>query len=169
LRLFPRVLSTVLFAFILSLAARQAEADVACAIEGDAYVLTWELPDQELVSLEIRVSSSEFGEETGTGALLATITPDPETGLLPESWELPASFVVIPEICIGCGICLPQCPVSAIELVEMKAIIDPEACIACGICATGCPVTAIFPLGDGLHYQVTATDPDGQIYLVGEL
>ncbi len=59
-------------------------------------------------------------------------------------------YQVIKEKCIGCGLCLPVCPVDAITLTEGKAVIDSEKCIFCGICANGdeadyqgCPVQAI--------------------------
>lgn len=50
---------------------------------------------------------------------------------------------VNPEICIGCGACVPVCPVDAISMVEGKAIIDHETCIECGVCIAECPVEAI--------------------------
>lgn len=52
--------------------------------------------------------------------------------------------------CIGCTLCVDNCPVDAIRMVDGKAIIDAEKCINCGICVkgngtdfTGCPVSAI--------------------------
>lgn len=48
----------------------------------------------------------------------------------------------VTEACIGCGICLPQCPFNAIELVEGKAIIT-DSCTLCGSCESVCPVQAI--------------------------
>jgi|Deesub1362A_J573_1020465.scaffolds.fasta_scaffold03217_3 NAD-dependent dihydropyrimidine dehydrogenase PreA subunit len=48
------------------------------------------------------------------------------------------------EKCIGCGNCVPYCPVSAISLNE-KAEIDRERCVECGVCyrSGACPVDAI--------------------------
>lgn len=47
------------------------------------------------------------------------------------------------DVCIGCQICIPECPVDAITLKNGKAFIDSEKCINCGICAQKCPVKAI--------------------------
>lgn len=45
--------------------------------------------------------------------------------------------------CIGCGICVNECPAEAIEMVEDKAEIDMESCIRCGICHSACNVGAV--------------------------
>ncbi len=50
---------------------------------------------------------------------------------------------VNPEICIGCGACIPVCPVDAITLANGKATIDQETCIQCLACLSECPVEAI--------------------------
>jgi electron transfer flavoprotein alpha subunit len=50
---------------------------------------------------------------------------------------------IIPDQCIGCQICVAECPVGAIEMVEGVACIDPEVCIGCGKCADVCPVGAV--------------------------
>ncbi len=45
--------------------------------------------------------------------------------------------------CIGCQICVAECPVGAIEMSGGVALIDPEVCIGCGKCFDVCPVDAV--------------------------
>jgi ferredoxin len=50
---------------------------------------------------------------------------------------------VNPEECTGCGICVDECPVTAIELKNEKAIIDEGEYTDCGACVDSCPSSAI--------------------------
>ncbi|MEF8822904.1 MAG: FAD-binding protein [Desulfohalobiaceae bacterium] len=51
---------------------------------------------------------------------------------------------ILPDQCIGCQICVAECPVGAIELNdEGVAEIDPEVCVGCGKCHDVCPVGAV--------------------------
>jgi len=47
------------------------------------------------------------------------------------------------EDCIGCGICVEECPVDAISLENEKAYINMEECIRCGKCHENCPQEAV--------------------------
>ena len=47
--------------------------------------------------------------------------------------------------CIGCQICVKNCPVEAIGFENNLAKIDYSVCINCGICAKKCPTKAIHP------------------------
>ena len=45
--------------------------------------------------------------------------------------------------CIGCRLCVMDCPVSDIELIDLKATPKNERCFNCGHCIAICPVEAI--------------------------
>ncbi len=46
--------------------------------------------------------------------------------------------------CTGCGICADErCPMKAIEIIDDVAVLIPERCIGCGLCVSACPVDAI--------------------------
>ncbi|HAZ23078.1 MAG TPA: hypothetical protein DCY84_12045 [Firmicutes bacterium] len=45
--------------------------------------------------------------------------------------------------CIGCGICVKNCPVDAIGMQDALAHIDPEKCTSCGVCIEKCPMKTI--------------------------
>lgn len=52
-------------------------------------------------------------------------------------------MITITKGCVGCGVCVDICPVTALRLGKTAVIIDKNACIECGICAKKCPVQAI--------------------------
>ncbi len=55
------------------------------------------------------------------------------------------SYRIVPDKCIGCGLCIGVCPVGAISIkgAGYKPVIDPERCIRCGACLSVCPVEAV--------------------------
>lgn len=54
-------------------------------------------------------------------------------------------MIIADEKCIGCGLCVPYCPMEAISLQEKKAGIDRDSCVECGVCyrVGVCPKDAI--------------------------
>ena len=69
-------------------------------------------------------------------------------------WEVATAeknyYVVESSKCIGCRLCVKNCPVGAISMQNGVAVIDADKCINCGICEKGdgklfkgCPVSAI--------------------------
>ncbi len=45
--------------------------------------------------------------------------------------------------CVGCGVCVEECPVDAISLVDEIAEINMDECIRCGNCHEVCPQEAV--------------------------
>jgi len=52
-------------------------------------------------------------------------------------------FTIESDNCQSCGVCVKQCPVNALELVNDKIICTQEKCISCRECESLCPVNAI--------------------------
>jgi len=100
------------------------------------------------------------------GAVLASV--EKTDGAFPETLEVIEAFFVIPENCIGCGICINECPVDAITMTENNiALIDPEACINCGMCASACPTSTI-EVVDSADCQLFGIDAEGNEELIQE-
>ena len=45
--------------------------------------------------------------------------------------------------CIGCGACVAECPVEALDLIDGLAVVDPKKCNDLGKCVTVCPTDAM--------------------------
>ncbi len=60
-------------------------------------------------------------------------------------------YYIIPEKCIGCGLCQRNCPVNCIEATDIPTKIpnkfvlriNPEKCVKCGSCESSCRLHAI--------------------------
>lgn len=53
-----------------------------------------------------------------------------------------AGLYIDNEKCVGCGLCVKSCGLSALALENKKAVVS-AACVMCGICAGSCPSDAI--------------------------
>lgn len=69
---------------------------------------------------------------------------------IPARADADVHWVIFPELCKGCGLCIEKCPRDAIvwssELGTYgtpRVALNPENCKSCGICATYCPDAAI--------------------------
>jgi NAD-dependent dihydropyrimidine dehydrogenase PreA subunit len=52
----------------------------------------------------------------------------------------------ITDDCIQCGACEPECPESAISVIDGLYVIDPALCQDCAACADVCPTGACVPV-----------------------
>jgi energy-converting hydrogenase A subunit Q len=52
-------------------------------------------------------------------------------------------ITVSDEKCIGCGVCIEECPVNCIELGSPSPVCISEECVYCGKCVQTCPVQAV--------------------------
>ena len=128
----------------------------AIAAVAGVFTFNWGPVDGDFSALEIQYK----------GAVVKTINP--EDGLFPESAEVIEAYFVIPDGCIGCGICVNQCPVDAIVMTEESiAFIDPELCINCGLCASACPTCTIELLEED-ECALYGVDTEGNVELLQE-
>lgn len=66
------------------------------------------------------------------------------------------------ETCTACGLCLPECPIDAIEAGDPIYVIN-DTCCDFEDCLAVCPVDAIVPMGDesGRHPSLAKASIDG--------
>ncbi|MCR4597886.1 MAG: RnfABCDGE type electron transport complex subunit B [Acetatifactor sp.] len=59
----------------------------------------------------------------------------------------PVAMKACDTACIGCGLCMKNCPAGAVKVENFCASIDQEKCIGCGACKEKCPKKAIVKIG----------------------
>ncbi len=78
-------------------------------------------------------------------------------------------MIVNRDKCIGCTLCVQDCIVSDIEMVDGKSHIKNETCIKCGHCIAICPVKAIssddekeYSMDEVIEYNKESFDIDSE-------
>lgn len=60
--------------------------------------------------------------------------------------------VIDKNVCVGCSLCIVNCPVECIQMSQPKMhgdintyayVFKPEICIGCKLCQQACPIDAI--------------------------
>ena len=60
------------------------------------------------------------------------------------------------EMCTGCEICVDECTVGVISMIEDSAVINESECIRCGVCHDVCPAEAVRHDGERIPEEVAA-------------
>ncbi len=127
---------------------------VAAVAAAGLFTLSWGPVEGEFDTIRVK----------SFGRVMAEVAP----GV--SSVELNEDYIINPDTCIGCRICVNTCPVGAISITEdNKAWIDPEKCILCGACVASCPVGAIVTVGEenlelyGVNEEETPIDVEFEV------
>ncbi len=51
--------------------------------------------------------------------------------------------MIVKDFCMYCGACAGVCTENAIDVQEIKIVIDEEKCTKCGSCVKVCPMGAL--------------------------
>ncbi|MGE5255252.1 MAG: glycyl-radical enzyme activating protein [Hyphomicrobiales bacterium] len=60
----------------------------------------------------------------------------------PESWQHVPNEVYLHDRCIGCGVCIENCPCHALSRSRQGIVVDEALCRHCGRCVDVCPMEA---------------------------
>ena len=64
--------------------------------------------------------------------------------------------------CVGCGICIINCPADAISINDWVATVDQDQCVNCGACIKICPQNAAMDI-KGEFLVAIGTDDDERL------
>lgn len=93
---------------------------------------------------EIRVFDKPITDKTWHIAQKIRISKSDRNGsTINAQVELDTRPEIMMTNCIGCGECVKNCPVNAIELINGKAVIDHKRCVECGECFRSCDYDAV--------------------------
>jgi len=64
------------------------------------------------------------------------------------------------ELCAGCGVCVDECSIGAIQLADQRAVIDDALCTQCKECVDACPNGAIMVAPEPVYNTSLVALPD---------